>query len=93
LVEFWEFFCTGLFASKEVNPLGADGGFFGGGAFFLKEIVAVLFASVWAFLFSYAMLWLIDRVTPVKVEQDKQGDLDVAEFGEQAYIEGQLPAI
>jgi len=83
--------CTGLFASKEVNPLGADGAFFGGGAFFVKELVAVVFASVWAFVFSYVMLWLIDKVTPVKVEQDMQGDLDVMEFGEHAYIEGQLP--
>jgi Amt family ammonium transporter len=80
--------CTGLFASKEINPLGADGLFFGGAAFFCKELVAVIFAAVWAFLFSYAMLWVIDKITPVKVAQEAQGDLDLVEFGEHAYIEG-----
>jgi len=75
----------GLFGSKEVNVSGFDGLFFGGGAFFVKQLVAVTFASVWAFLFTYAMLWLINLVTPVKVEQDLQGDVDEVELGETAY--------
>jgi len=83
--------CTGLFASKEVNPLGADGLFFGGAAFFCKEVVAVVFASVWAFLFTYGMLWLIDRVVKVRVAEEKQGDLDANMFGEHAYLEGVFP--
>jgi ammonium transporter, Amt family len=29
--------------------------------------VAIAFSSVWAFTFTYGVLWLIDRVTPVKV--------------------------
>jgi len=77
--------CLGLFGSKEANSAGSDGLFFGGGAFFVKQLVAVIFASVWAFLFTYAMLWLINRVTPVKVEKDLQGDVDELELGETAY--------
>jgi len=79
--------CLGLFGSRTVNPNGADGLFFGGAAFFVKQVVAVLFASVWAFVFTYAMLWLIDKVTPVRVAQEKEGDVDEVELGETAYEE------
>jgi len=48
----------------------------------------VLVSSVWAFGFTLGMLWLIDRVTPVRVEQaHEQIGLDEALHGEQAYIE------
>jgi len=77
--------CVGLFGSKDVNPNGFDGLFLGGAAFFLKQVVAALFASVWAFVFTYAMLWLINWVTPVRVSEDKEGDVDAVELGEYAY--------
>jgi Amt family ammonium transporter len=55
--------------------------------FFFKQLVAVAVSSVWAFSFTYAMLWLIDRVTPVKVEQaDEVRGLDLALHGEAAYL-------
>jgi Amt family ammonium transporter len=46
----------------------------------------VLFSSVWAFVFTLAMLWLIDRVTPVKVAEDvEETGLDSSLHGETAY--------
>jgi len=77
--------CLGLFGSRTSNPNGADGLFFGGGAFFVKQVVAVIFASVWAFTFTYVMLWIINKVTPVRVSQEKEGDVDEVELGETAY--------
>jgi len=77
--------CVGLFGSKQVNINSHDGLFLGGGAFFVKQLVAVIFASVYTFIFSYGMLWLIDKVTPVKIEQEKQEGVDEAELGETAY--------
>ena len=57
--------------------------------FFLVECAAVLLSSVWAFVFTYGMLWLIDRVTPVKVaEAGEIEGLDHAIHGETAYLEG-----
>ena len=57
-------------------------------AFFVRQCVAVLASSVWAFAFTLGMLWLIDRVTPVRVEAaHEQIGLDAALHGEQAYIE------
>jgi Amt family ammonium transporter len=79
----------GVFASKAFNADGADGLLFGGGAFFGKQLVAIVLSSVWAFVFTYGMLWLIDRFTPVKVDAAAQeGGLDAALHGETAYLGG-----
>jgi ammonium transporter, Amt family len=77
----------GFFASTMVNPNGADGLLFGGGFTFLsKQLAAVVISSVWAFGFTYGMLWLINKFTPVKVsETDEETGLDSSEHGEEAY--------
>ena len=78
----------GLFATTDMNAAGADGLFFGGHEFFLKELVAVLFAAVWAFGFTFGMLKLINMYTPVRVSKSvERTGLDGALHGESAYIE------
>jgi Amt family ammonium transporter len=79
----------GVFASKAWNPSGADGLLLGGTGFFFKQVVAVAICSVWAFAFTYGMLWLINLVTPAKVgpEAEERG-LDIALHGEEAYPSG-----
>jgi Amt family ammonium transporter len=81
----------GVFASKAVNTAGADGLIYGGGSFFGKQVLAVLIASAYAFIFTYIMLALINRITRVRVseEEERQG-LDFSIHGEQAYDEGAL---
>jgi len=81
----------GVFAAKAVNPAGADGLIFGGSAFFGKQIIAVAGAAIYAFLFTYIMLIIINYITPVKVPEviEKEG-LDAALHGERAYDEGAL---
>jgi Amt family ammonium transporter len=77
----------GVFASTAFNPAGADGLVFGNSAFLGKQLIAAVISSVWAFAFTYGMLWLIDRVTPVKVEQAaEESGLDAALHGETAYL-------
>lgn len=76
----------GVFASKAWNPAGADGLLAGNASFFIVEVAAVTFASVWAFTFTYAMLWLIDRIATVKVDDEMQEvGLDAGLHGEEAY--------
>jgi ammonium transporter, Amt family len=75
----------GVFASKLVNPGGADGLLSGNTAFFLKQTVAVVSASAWAFLFTWGALWLINKVTPVRVTEQDEKDLDTQLHGETAY--------
>ena len=76
----------GVFASKAWNPNGADGLLLGGTAFFVKQVAAVAICSVWAFVFTYGMLWLINFVTPTKVGAGvEERGLDVELHGEEAY--------
>jgi len=78
----------GIFATTAYNPAGANGLLAGNPTFFFKQCAAVVASSVWAFVFTFGMLWLIDRVTPVKVgEHDEEIGLDEALHGEHAYIE------
>jgi Amt family ammonium transporter len=77
----------GVFATKAYNPGGTDGLLAGNPGFFMKQLVAVLFSSAWAFLFTLAMLWIIDRMTPVKVAESHEAQgLDESLHGEQAYV-------
>jgi ammonium transporter, Amt family len=76
----------GVFASKAWNANGADGLLLGGTDFFLKQVTAAVVCSLWAFVFTYAMLWLINFVTRTKVDAvvEERG-LDVELHGEEAY--------
>lgn len=79
----------GVFASKSLNNAGTDGLIYGGVGFFLKQITAVVAASAYAFGFTYLMLIIINRITPVKVkEEDEKLGLDTTLHGEKAYDEG-----
>ena len=79
----------GVFASKAWNPAGADGLLTGDASFLWKQIVAAVVSGIWAFVFTYGMLWLIDRITPVKIDPKTQEEgLDVALHGEEAYTQG-----
>lgn len=81
----------GVFASKSMNPAGADGLLYGGNMFFVKQVVAVVGACIYAFIFTYAMLAIINKITPVKVSQsDEDEGLDNSIHGEKAYDEGVL---
>ena len=61
----------------------------GGTAFFGKQVAAVAITSAWAFTFTYGMLWIIDKITPVRVGAEQEvGGLDAAQLGEEAYPQG-----
>jgi ammonium transporter, Amt family len=74
----------GVFASKSINPNGADGLIYGGYLFFLKELGTLVVAASYAFGFTYFMLKAINYFTRVKVsaEEEKIG-LDFVFHGEQ----------
>jgi ammonium transporter, Amt family len=77
----------GVFAYKAVNPAGgANGLIHGDPTFFLKEVGAVVVGAVYAFVFTFVMLLIIDKITPVRVSgEDEELGLDETEHGEQAY--------
>lgn len=79
----------GVFASKEVNPAGANGLITGESGFFIKQVAATLGAAVYAFVFTFIMLKVINVFTKVRVAEDEEdAGLDEALHGEAAYDEG-----
>lgn len=77
----------GLFAQKSINAAGANGLIFGGTNFFLVEITAVFIVAIYAFAFTYGVLYFIDKFTPVKVRADEEiNGLDECQHGEKAYL-------
>jgi Amt family ammonium transporter len=54
----------GVFASKGINSAGCDGLIYGNASFFFKQTVSVLGAGLYAFLFTYIMLKIINKFTP-----------------------------
>jgi Amt family ammonium transporter len=75
----------GVFAGTAINPAGAQGLIHGVGGFFAKEVAAVVGCAAYAFVFTYAMLRVIDLITPVHVGSEDERGLDAAELGEAAY--------
>ncbi|WP_297487621.1 ammonium transporter [Thermococcus sp.] len=74
----------GLFGSSAI--LGSNGLIYGGGTFFLKETAAAIFVAIYAFVISYILIWITDRITPVRVpEEAEKVGLDEYEWAEEAY--------
>src|ERR1700758_4752005 len=81
----------GVFASTTINPAGGVGLVHGSGAFFGKQVVAGLACSAYAFAFTWVMLKVIDRITPVRVGDEAELGLDEAMHGESAYPAAPVP--
>lgn len=76
----------GVFASTTVNPAGADGLLAGNASFFFFELLSIVIATSWAFIFTYFALRCINLFTPVRVsDKDFERGLDVSLHGESAY--------
>lgn len=80
----------GVFASTGWNPAqtgGVDGLLRGNPAFFFKQLAAVSISTAWAFSFTLGMLWVINRITVVRVaEMQEEIGLDESLHGEKAYL-------
>jgi Amt family ammonium transporter len=76
----------GVFASTAWNPNGGIGLLSGSGWLLLRETAGVLVAAVWAFCFTYAVLWLISRFIRTRVDSvTEMTGLDARLLGEAAY--------
>ncbi len=81
----------GVFAAKVINPAGADGLLAGGTTFFIHQAVAVIGACLYAYIFTYVMLAVINMITKVKVgDTNEDKGLDEAIHGENAYDAGAI---
>lgn len=77
---------TGVFASKAVNPNGADGLLFGNPRLVGVQILAVVATIAFAALGSMGILTALRAVMPLRIPMDAElSGIDLAEHGEEAY--------
>jgi Amt family ammonium transporter len=82
----WGALATGLFASKAINPNGADGLFFGNPGQLWIQLVAVIVTIVFAFVMTLIILKGIDLVMGLKItlEEEEKG-MDTSLHNETGY--------
>ena len=74
---------TGVFASKAVNPAGADGLFYGNPTFFFTQLKAMLIVVAYSFSVSYIIFKLIAFLLPLRVsEEEEELGLDATQHDE-----------
>lgn len=75
---------TGVFASKTINPALADQGLvFGETTLFFNQLIALIGVSAFAFTASYFLFFIVNKITPLRVSEDKEElGLDISQHGE-----------
>ena len=82
----WGALATGLWATKAVNPGGADGLFYGNPTRFLIQLAAVAVTPVYSFGVSYLLLKVVDAVMGLRVsEHEERIGLDLTQHREAGY--------
>ncbi|HNS01394.1 MAG TPA: ammonium transporter [Anaerolineae bacterium] len=82
----WGALATGLFATKAVNPAGADGLFYGNPGQLAVQALAVAVTIVFAFGVTWLLGNVLKRTIGLSVtDTEEQIGLDIAEHGERAY--------
>ncbi len=83
---FWGALATGLFASKLVNPAGADGLFNGNPSLFTAQAVASVSTIVYSLVVSLILLKVVDWTIGLRVDEEHEDvGLDLSQHGERGY--------
>ncbi len=78
--------CTGLFATKLVNPAGGDGLFFGNPGQFVIQLIAVGVTLAYSFVISYILFKILDATMGLRVSTEEEvAGLDISEHQETGY--------
>lgn len=76
----------GVFAQSSVNEAVPDGLLYGGGTFFVKQIVAVLAVMAFSFVASYILARVVKAITGLRVDEDQEHQgLDISLHEEIGY--------
>lgn len=80
----WGAIATGIFASKAINPAGADGLLYGNVHLFGVQVFSVLVAWVFSFVMTYIIATVIDRLRGLSVGlPEEEVGLDISQHGEE----------
>jgi Amt family ammonium transporter len=82
----WGAIATGIFASKAINPAGADGLLYGNVHLFQVQILSVVVAWVFSFVMTYLIARVLDAVHGLSVgSHEEEVGLDISQHGEEVY--------
>ena len=77
----------GVFAQSSVNEFVPDGLLFGGGAFFIKQVVAVLAVMAFTFVASYILARIVKALIGLRVDENQETEgLDISLHEERGYV-------
>lgn len=77
---------TGLFASKLINPAGADGLFFGNPGQLGIQALSVVAAWVYSFVVTFIILKILDATMGLRVSEEEESmGIDLSQHGEAGY--------
>ncbi|MFA6186990.1 MAG: ammonium transporter [Phycisphaerae bacterium] len=82
----WGTLATGLFASKAINPAGANGLLFGNPRQLLIQLMAVAATAGYALIATYILYKIVDWAVGIRVNEDDEAiGLDLTQHNEHAY--------
>jgi Amt family ammonium transporter len=82
----WGTLATGLFASKSVNPAGADGMIHGNAGLLGAQVVGTVVTMGYSFVASWVLLKLVDAIVGLRVpEHEELVGLDLTQHREAGY--------
>ena len=89
----WGAIATGIFASKSINPAGADGLIHGNWDLFKAQCWSVVVVWVWTFVSTYILVKLVDKVLHFTVtESEQEAGLDKFHYGKVSIVYKAEPA-
>ncbi|WP_231427444.1 ammonium transporter [Pedobacter sp. Leaf250] len=81
---------TGVFATKTVNSIGADGLLYGGTDFFFTQVKGAVIVIIFSFVVSFVIFKFINLIQPIRVsEEEEEMGLDESQHNEK-YSQGTL---
>jgi len=84
----WGAIATGLWATKEVNPAGADGLFYGSSDLLVAQLISIVVAYALAIVGSYILFKIVSSFMQVRADDAEEvAGLDIVEHGERGYAQ------
>jgi len=82
----WGAIATGIFATKAVNPAGADGLLAGNAKQLLIQLTATAVTIIYSLIATYVIYKIVDKIIGVRVtDNDEAIGLDLTQHNERAY--------
>jgi ammonium transporter, Amt family len=79
---------TGIFASKNINPAGSNGLFYGDALFFLTQLKGIAIVVLYSFSMSFGIFKFINLIIPIRVSStEEELGLDATQHDEK-YTQG-----